>query len=225
MAVADDALKGMASRLAGCDVILHTSGSLSSSVLEASGAAVGSFHPLHAMPDAYHHDDGHVANELVGVFVAIEGDDAALSLARELTSDLGAHAVEIPKEGKVLYHASAVMLSNYMVTLFAHAQELMERAGVEEEDARAMLIRLGESALSNLQHLSAERALTGPVRRGDVETVRHHLEAFESHGLEGAESLYRALLGPTAQLAARVGLPAGAVAVFETEASSGSSSD
>src|SRR5690606_17974323 len=107
---------------------------------------------------------------------------------------------------------------NYMVTLFDEALSLFERAGIERKTAQAMLVRLGESALSNLSHLSPSQALTGPVRRGDVATVEQHLAAFDAHGLESARRVYKALLDPTVALARKAGLPEGLAAAMQSVA-------
>ncbi|MFC1661704.1 DUF2520 domain-containing protein, partial [Gemmatimonadota bacterium] len=77
------------------------------------------------------------------------------------------------------YHASAVFASNYLSGLVAAAARLMTQAGVPEEEAHQAILPLARGALDNLDVMGPTRALTGPVARGDVETVRLHLRTLE----------------------------------------------
>lgn len=195
-------------------VVLHTSGSLGASVLVESGvpqARAGSLHPLVALPDARAVGSHVSAERLRGAFVAVEGGDEAAGIARALGEAVGATVVTLRPGRKALYHAAAVLLSNFAVTLFGAAERLLvEEAGISPRPARAMLVALLESAVRNVAAVGPVEALTGPIRRGDVATVATHLEAFEAGGanLAQIEQIYRSLVVATVALARESGLDA-----------------
>jgi predicted short-subunit dehydrogenase-like oxidoreductase (DUF2520 family) len=119
------------------------------------------------------------SNPFVGIKAAIEGEDRAVQAARQAAGDLGAQPIQIRTDGKTLYHASAVVASNYLVTLLRLSFDLMEEAGVSRSEIFGVLKPLLEGTLKNVEAVGIPQALTGPVARGDVATVRDHLEALE----------------------------------------------
>jgi predicted short-subunit dehydrogenase-like oxidoreductase (DUF2520 family) len=125
-------------------------------------------------------------------------------VAQELVGSLGGRFWVIKAEEKPIYHAAAVMASNYMVTLFDVAFSLFGRLGMEGKAAREALWPLVEATLANLTALAPEEALTGPISRGDTETVRTHLLHLAKHD-EKAAVIYRVLGGRTVELARRAG--------------------
>jgi predicted short-subunit dehydrogenase-like oxidoreductase (DUF2520 family) len=182
IAVPDDALKGVAERLAaggavtGRHIVLHTSGLHDRSVLgslEASGAGLGSWHPLQTFAGPAGDPDA-----LSGSPAVIEGDARALVAARELAGLLHlSPIVEIPPDRKALYHAGAVFASNYLVVLAEIAARLARDAGAGEASAQ-LFLPLMHGTLANYAAGGAG-ALTGPIRRGDAGTVARHLEALK----------------------------------------------
>ncbi len=197
LAVPDDAIGGQAvalertGRITGEHVVLHLSGLLTRSALaalEQTGAALGSFHPLQTIAEPAAAPD-----LLRGAVAGIEGDGRALAAGRELAERLGMRAVELPAGGKAAYHAGASIVANYTVTLAGLAQRLAEQAGVPAVEARRMYLPLLEGALENLRTLGPVHGLTGPVRRGDVATLRAHLRVLDP---------------PSAELYCRLGLAA-----------------
>lgn len=90
--------------------------------------------------------------------------------------DLGARPYEIDGNAKTLYHASAVIASNYLVSLMKMASEVMAASGIPEENAFEFLLPLVKGTLSNMENMGVEKALTGPVARGDATTVSAHIE-------------------------------------------------
>jgi predicted short-subunit dehydrogenase-like oxidoreductase (DUF2520 family) len=209
LCVSDDAIHDTASRLAPLlkpdQVLLHTSGSVSSSVLLQAGvkAHCGSFHPLLSLVDPER-----AAQNLQHAFAGIEGQGLALEVALALGGALGCTVVPIQTDQKAAYHASAVVVSNYFVTLFDAGLQLLEHAGVNRPVARAMLSSLARSTLLNLSKLDPADALTGPVSRGDAATIEAHLAALRSSPtLSPILALYQALLPPTISLAQAAGLP------------------
>ncbi|MCK6526220.1 DUF2520 domain-containing protein [Myxococcota bacterium] len=113
---------------------------------------------------------------------------------------LGCRAVEVPASGKALYHAAAVIASNLLVALEAVAVRTLDRAGVPRERGLEMLLPLVRGTVENLSRNSPERALTGPVARGDAAVVAAHLAALAPGDPEAA-CLYRLLSAEALRIA------------------------
>ena len=201
LAVPDDAVRGVASdlvasrRVTETQVVLHLSGALDRealSPLESSGAALGSLHPLQTLSDPQT-----APQRLQGAVATVEGDARAVAIAAALARGVGMEPVPISADQKPLYHAAAVVASNFVVALAGVAQRLFVGAGLSDAAARKALATLMAGALENLRAAGPETALTGPVARGDVETVRRHLEVL--HGADA--ELYRTLSRAALQLA------------------------
>jgi predicted short-subunit dehydrogenase-like oxidoreductase (DUF2520 family) len=163
---------------AGC-VALHLAGALSTEALaplHSVGYPVGSVHPLQAIADPWHSGD-----RLIGAAYALAGEPAAMTAARRLVNALEGIPLVIPPQSRPLYHASAVIASNYLIGLLAFAVRLMMETGVSESDAIEGLIPLMRGTLENLEQLGVAHALTGPIARGDADTVRLHLTRLSEH--------------------------------------------
>jgi predicted short-subunit dehydrogenase-like oxidoreductase (DUF2520 family) len=172
----------------GRPVVLHTSGALSSEVLtplRSLGMAVGSLHPLVSItkPKAG-------AKLLSHAFFSVEGDRAAVTLARSLVSDLGGESFIIAAHHKALYHAAAVTASPQVTALFDIALEMLAVCGLSPNRARRVLLPLLESTVANLLTQDPSTALTGPFKRGDVDTVKKHLAALRTARLRDAIQAY-----------------------------------
>jgi predicted short-subunit dehydrogenase-like oxidoreductase (DUF2520 family) len=170
----------------GC-AAFHLSGALGTDPLEPlveAGYSVGTLHPLQALADPVLG-----ASQLEGVSFAVSGEPVALSAARRLVSSLGSSSFSVPVARRPLYHAAAVFASNYLVGLVGAAGRLMAQAGLPEEDALEAILPLARGSLENLGRLGPVGSLTGPVVRGDVETVRLHLRTLEPR----ERSLYASL--------------------------------
>ncbi|MSR22673.1 MAG: DUF2520 domain-containing protein [Gemmatimonadetes bacterium] len=183
LTVPDEALAEVSVALAewgdaprGC-AVFHCSGALGAdplAPLHARGYAVGTLHPLEAIPLAMVG-----ADRLRGAFFALSGEPDALFAARRLVSLLSGQAISVPTSRRPLYHAAAVMASNYVVLLLHEATRLFEQAGVSRKEAEEALTGLAQGALENVAKLGVDRALTGPLIRGDVETIALHLRTLE----------------------------------------------
>jgi len=193
LAVPDDHVPEMAHALAalgaapeGC-AAFHLSGALSTEALtplHAVGYAVGSFHPMQTVA---HPVSG--AERLAGSSVAVAGESTAMRAGHRLAAALGCTVVTVPVRGRPAYHAAAVMASNYLAALVASSVRLLCRAGLEEDEALRAVLPLARGTLDNIGEMGLARAVTGPIVRGDAETVGLHLRT-----LEGPErELYRAL--------------------------------
>jgi predicted short-subunit dehydrogenase-like oxidoreductase (DUF2520 family) len=157
-------------------VVLHASGTAEPAALEAlraEGHPCGTFHPLLPLTDPTR-----AAEQLHRAWIGIDGDEGARAMSRELAAAIGARVLEIPAGAKASYHAAAVIASNFPVVLLAMATRVLTSAGVGEDAARGALATLMRAAAENVSAVAPGAALTGPVARGDVETVRAHLEAL-----------------------------------------------
>lgn len=154
-------------------VVLHCSGALTSTILLSAkdcGASIGSMHPLQSFAlIEYSH------NPFSGIITSVEGDNKATNAAGLIAADLGSGCVTIQTEAKILYHASAVVASNYLATILNLSLNLMREAGVPEDDAFRGLKPLIDGTLSNIGKMGIPDALTGPVARGDIQTIENHL--------------------------------------------------
>ena len=174
----------------GRPAVLHTSGAIASSALASLtelGMSIGSCHPLQTFESPQR------ALAIIGSsYFCIEGEPGAVRIARKLVRDTDARYFEIPTEMKSLYHAAAVMASGGLVALLSFSLDMLVMCGLKPSEARRVLLPLVEGTVSNVSALGPERALTGPVRRGDSETVARNLAALDSADSHAAD-LYRLL--------------------------------
>ena len=183
-------------------VVFHCSGAKSSVDLQsaaAAGAATASVHPVRSFADPEH-----VARHFDATFCGVEGDARALAVLGPALAAIGAQAVPIDAAAKTVYHAASVFASNYLVTVLDAALRAYQAAGVSEETARALAGPLATETLENVLRMGPEKALTGPIARGDMATVARQQSALD--GWDGATgALYRALAEATVDLAQRPG--------------------
>ncbi len=169
-------------------IALHPSGALASDELRAlrrRGAAVASAHPL--MTFVRRSSPG-----LAGVPFAIEGDAAAVRVARRMARDLGGECFSVRRQDKALYHAWGAFASPLLIALLASAERVAMAAGVRSRPAaRKRMLPILQQTLGNYGALGPANAFSGPLVRGDVATVRRHLEALSK--LPGARRVYVAL--------------------------------
>lgn len=183
-------------------VVLHCSGALSSSVLDKArtcGAYVGSMHPLQSFAGA---KPG--VNLFEGILVSVEGDGPARNLAAQVAKDLGAVCARVDTNSKMLYHASAVVASNYLVALLDLAFKLNLAAGMGPDESIAGLMPLIQGTLSNIKKQGIPDALTGPIARGDVSIVSQHIDEISAKTPE-LLALYNLLGTHTVDLAVTKG--------------------
>ena len=165
-------------------IVLHTSGALSSSVLDAvkkCGAAVGSMHPLQTF-------SGVGVPPLDGKVFAIEGDTLAVRMARQIARSLGAVPVHIEGSKKPLYHAAGALAAGNVLALLEAATRLMTAAGMKRREAVRALLLLTRQVLENFERLGPRAAWTGPLSRGDYGVVAAHMEAMKDLPPEFAET-------------------------------------
>jgi predicted short-subunit dehydrogenase-like oxidoreductase (DUF2520 family) len=212
IAVTDGAIPEVAAELTRAGlrggIVLHTSGAIGPQALDVlrnAGNSVGVLHPLQTVPSA---ERG--VEALPGATFAFAGDRDATQWAAELTARLGGRALRVDAERWHHYHAGAVMACNYQMTLVDAALELMEMAGIGRAAALDALEPILRQTTENILKLGPEQALTGPIRRGDVGTIRRHLAAVEDASPE-TRRLYVAAGLRTIAVAERAGLDKSAV--------------
>jgi predicted short-subunit dehydrogenase-like oxidoreductase (DUF2520 family) len=157
-------------------VVFHSSGALTSDVLDPlrqQGAAVASVHPGMTFVSKS-------VPTMEGVPFGIEGDRTAVRLAKRIVADLGGTAITIRKENKVFYHAFDTFASPMLIGLMAALQQVGEAAGIPQSSVRTMAGPLLRRTLENYLEHGAASSLSGALVRGDIATIRRHLEALEA---------------------------------------------
>ena len=208
LAVRDDAIRPLADTLARAaavrpeQVVLHLSGVQGQEALGplvSSRAALGSLHPLQTISDPER-----APERLRGAWAAVEGMPRAVDTAERLAHALGMRPFRIASQAKAMYHAGAVFASNYFVVVEAVAQRLLRHAGLSAAEAWQALRPLVEGTLENLIRHDPVAALTGPVARGDEDTIRRHVAALTGDDA----TLYRLLGRAALELAQKRGMDA-----------------
>lgn len=209
LAVPDDVLPGLVRGLAAAgsfragQIVVHTSGAHGVSVLAPAtehGVLPLALHPVMTFTGRVE-DVARLTGAAVGV-TATPGDEVGWSVGAALVVEMGAEPVRIAEEVRPLYHAALAHGANHLITLVRDCVQTLERAGIQP--AERLVAPLLSAALDNaLRH--GDRALTGPVARGDVQTVRTHLRVLAEDDPELAAT-YRVLAVRTARRAAAAGL-------------------
>jgi predicted short-subunit dehydrogenase-like oxidoreductase (DUF2520 family) len=187
LCVPDAEIPAAAATVAGAAPLVgHTSGATRLAALAAAGGAAFGVHPLQTFPEpapAEAASDGKGPSALAafaGAGCAVAGSTpAALDFAVRLAELLGMTPFEIDDEGRAAYHAAASVASNFTVTLLAAAERIAGGAGLRPHEARALLAPLVRRTVESVAELGPERALTGPVARGDHATVEAQRRALE----------------------------------------------
>ncbi len=207
LCVPDGEIHAAAAGVAGAAPLVgHTSGATPLAALEPAaraGAEVLGLHPLQSLT-------GDQAS-LSGAGCAVAGSTpAAEAVATAIARDLGMSPFPIDDDQRGAYHAAASIASNFLVTLEAAAERVAEGAGLRPDQSRGLLAPLVRTTVSNWGALGPERALTGPVARGDESTIALQRAAVADTAPELVE-LFDVLLEGTRALAARASVPVGAV--------------
>jgi predicted short-subunit dehydrogenase-like oxidoreductase (DUF2520 family) len=176
-------------------VVLHTSGGLSSEILSPLsdfGAAVGSVHPLQTFT-------GIGKPLLEGCIFTIEGDNAALRVARRMARDLGGLPVPIRGADRAAYHAAATLVCGQILAVMEAATHVLMSVGMKRREALRALVPLTRQMLQNFERLGPKATWTGPLARKDYGTIEAHVQALRKFP-EEFEAVYNAL----SRLAARI---------------------
>ena len=201
--------EGIAGHIRKGATVLHMSGAHTLDLLDAArsaGAYRAVIHPLQSVPGR---EQG--AANLPGSYFRVEADPEAAGMSRELVKALGGIELAMPKwtgdrDSASLYHAGAVTVSNHLVALIEHGLAFYQVLGAEKREAITAVLPLIKGTLANIERLGTTEALTGPVVRGDVETVQGHIDAMRKRAPE-LLPLYRMLVRQTVAIARDRGLP------------------
>ena len=178
-------------------IALHSSGALTSDalrVLRRRGASVASVHPMMTFvrgASTSKSQSVESRRELAGVPFALEGDASAVRMARRLVRDLGGRAYTIRKKDKAAYHAWGTFASPLFTALLATTEQVAELAGVKRTQARRRMLPILQQTLANYAAFGAAGGFSGPIVRGDAETLKEHLRALR--GAPVAREVYSAL--------------------------------
>ena len=175
----DDAIASVASQIQwhpGQSVV-HCSGAASTDILQPAkefGAQVGAFHPLQTFASAKQ-----AIENIPGSTFALEAEEPLLNTLKDMATALDGHWVELKASDKVIYHASAVIACNYMVTMVKLATDLWQSFAVPPHQATQALLPLLRGTLNNIDTVGIPQCLTGPIARGDIGTIKKHLDALQ----------------------------------------------
>lgn len=180
-------------------VAMHLSGSLGLEPL-APLAELGfsrlAFHPIQTFPA------GAGPERFAGIFAGITADAPARPVALELASALAVQPVDVPERDRARYHLASVLVSNFLPLLLDLGAGCLEEIAGGRERAGEALLPLVRGMVANLERRSPGAAITGPVARNDLDTVRAHLAACPD---DRTASLYRELTAALVELAVREG--------------------
>lgn len=157
--------------------VVHCSGADSTDILEPAkklGASVGVFHPLQTFASVRQ-----AMENISGSTFALEAEEPLLNILKGMATALDGHWVELKASDKVVYHAAAVIACNYMVTLVKLATDLWQTFAVPPHQATQAILPLLRGTINNIDTVGIPQCLTGPIARGDVGTVKKHINALQ----------------------------------------------
>lgn len=192
ISTADDAIQGVAAGLTWRpgQVVVHCSGATSLDVFRhavSQGAVAGAMHPLQAFSSV----ENGVAS-IPGTTFGIEGDTEVGAALADLARAIGGRPVFLNAEDKVLYHLSGVMMGNLLTCLAASAAQLWEQCGYSRAEGVEALVPMMRGVVNNLERSGVPGAVAGPYVRGDLGTIRKHVEALAARAPD-VLPLYREL--------------------------------
>lgn len=159
-------------------IVAHCSGTLSSDVLSSARNAcqcsVASMHPLQTFPTI-----DSAVKRLEDTYCFYEGDEDSLPVIENLAIRIGLKPTQISISSKVLYHTAAVFACNYLIALMDAAMELTQLVQIDRSIAWSAFEPLVVSTIKNIAETGTSGALTGPIARGDIETIAGHIEKLE----------------------------------------------
>jgi len=173
----DDAIQSVCMELASTlpqgAIVIHCSGTLSSDILNVVkqySCYVASIHPIKSFANTQDSIDS-----FTGTYCALEGEGNAIDVIKPLFEKIGGNVFHIDKHNKKLYHIAGVIGNNYLVTLHYYALQAYLAAGIDKTTAKNILAMLMTDTLKNTKKLDNEKLLTGPIQRGDIETIKTHM--------------------------------------------------
>ena len=174
-------------------IVCHFSGSLSSDVFksyERTRAKVCSVHPIYAFSNKYS-----AYEQFHKVKLTLEGEEEAITAMKRLWEGLGHKVTTVKKEDKAKYHAAMSLASNHVLAVIDASIQLLKDCGFQEESAYEALSTLVCENAANGMKFGVTQALTGPVERNDIDTVKKHLAVMNWQDKELYRNLARRLVG------------------------------
>jgi predicted short-subunit dehydrogenase-like oxidoreductase (DUF2520 family) len=156
--------------------VVHCSGADSTEALAPalkSGARVGVLHPLQTFASV-----SQAIENIPGSTFALEAEEPLLSTLKDMAGALGGSWIVLKASDKVIYHAAAVIVCNYLVTLLKLSTDLWQTFSIPADQATQALLPLVRGTINNIDNLGIPGCLTGPISRGDSGTVTKHLDAL-----------------------------------------------
>ena len=167
-------------------MVIHCSGVLNMDVLsplKKKGCLIGAIHPIRSFSKA-------CQPSLVGAYTGIEGENEAITTIQKLLAPLNLQWLHIDSRHKATYHSASVFAANYLISTLHQAQKSYQEAGIDDEKALQVCVDLAQSVLNNIkQSNSLKKSLTGPLARGDINTIKQHLSPMSPN----TKALYQAL--------------------------------
>ena len=170
-------------------IVSHCSGALNSDVLlnaKGQGCMIASSHPLNTFPSLAASLTTFSNNEH-GTYLYCEGDKKALTLLDSIFSSVGFKVVEIPSNAKMAYHAACVFACNYLTILMDISLQTAQLEGINKKQFWQAIQPLVQSTLNNISEHGTTQSLSGPIARGDAQTVSSHVELLANNNSEISE--------------------------------------
>lgn len=164
-------------------IVFHCSGALPSTTLSPL-PNIASIHPLMTFATTESSID-----HLTGVYCALEGNSTACEILQGAFSTIGSTVFSIPTEKKAMYHAASTMACNYLITLIDIAADMYKECGLTKDQAFSMMQPTLQKTIDNVFAMGPAKALTGPIARGDAETIQIHLDAIQNPSVKNLYSL------------------------------------
>ena len=183
--VPDDQVKVVVKQLSSIKInwenklVLHTSGCLNSNELiklKEMGASIGSVHPMQTfneyfLPEQIFRD----------IMFAVEGDKQAQHFAETIARQLKMNILKIRPEDKILYHIAAVASSNFLVALLDYVHRLYKELSLDGEKIKKLMLPILNQTIRNYLEYDTNSILTGPLQRGDVNTIKKHVNYLQKN--------------------------------------------
>lgn len=178
-------------------ILVHTSGAISSKIFDKTkvyGCFNYSLHPLLSFADIKK-----AVIDLEYTYFSLEGDIEKLYILENILSKTNNKYFILKSQNKSLYHATACIVSNYLVTLIDYGLDILEKIGIDRKESINAFYPLIEGTIKNIKEFDTKKALTGPIVRGDTKTIKNHLDSLKKY--ESDASLYSFLGLKTLEIA------------------------
>jgi predicted short-subunit dehydrogenase-like oxidoreductase (DUF2520 family) len=184
-------------------LFIHFSGAKSLKILSSvakAGGFTASIHPIKSFA-SIENSISTLPGTVYGVTYPENKDKTTKEFIDFFINKMGGKIVEVDDSNKSIYHAAACVASNYLVSLINYAVKIHESIGIKPEDSLSGLVGLIEGTVANIKNMGSQKALTGPIARGDTGTIKEHMEKFKIFMKPGQEDIYKVMGRETAMLA------------------------